>query len=186
MARIPPAHRDTVPASQLDAFDEYVAQRGSIPDTGPLSVLINVPELIKRGEHLRAYLRGDESSLPVNLRELAMLVTAREMDCQFIWNAHAGMGRQSGLNDSLVNNLRDKQELAGLSAEESAVVDYGREFFRTHRVSQSTFDRGLSLLGMQGLIELTNLMGYYSCLAFNINAFEVGLPAEITEAPLPV
>ena len=65
-----------------------------------------------------------------------------------------GMGRQSGLNDSLVNNLRDKQELAGLSAEESAVVDYGREFFRTHRVSQSTFDRGLSLLGMQGLIEI--------------------------------
>ena len=51
MARIPPAQRDTVPVSQLDAFDEYVDQRGSIPDTGPLSVLINVPELIKRGEH---------------------------------------------------------------------------------------------------------------------------------------
>ncbi len=66
------------------------------------------------------------------------------------------------------------------------MVDYGREFFRTHRVSQPTFDRALSLLGVRGLIELTNLMGYYSCLAFNINAFEVGLPAEAAEPPLPV
>ena len=186
MARIPPARRDSVPAGQLDAFDEYVTQRGSIPETGPLSILINVPELIKRGEHLRAYLRGDESSLPLDLREWGMLVTAREMDCQFIWNAHAAMGRQSGLSDSLVDNLRDKKELTGLSPEESVVVDYGREFFRTHRVSQPTFDRARSLLGVRGLIELTNLMGYYSCLAFNINAFEVGLPAEAAEPPLPV
>ncbi len=186
MARIAPANRDTVPADQLGAFDEYVAERGSVPEAGPLSVMINVPELIKRGEHLRAYLRGDESSLPLNIRELGMLVTAREMDCQFIWNAHAAMGRRSGLANDLVDNLRDKKELTGLSAEESAVVNYGREFFRTHKVSQATFDEALSHFGARGLVELTTLMGYYSCLAFNINAFEVGLPAEITEAPLPV
>ena len=99
MSRIPMASRDTVPPDQLGAFDEYVAGRGSIPDAGPLSVMVHVPELINRGEHLRAYLRGDESSLPANIRELGMLVAAREMDCQFIWNAHAAMGRRSGLSD---------------------------------------------------------------------------------------
>ena len=46
MARIPAASRDTVPGEQLDAFDEYVAVRGSIPETGPLSVMVHVPELI--------------------------------------------------------------------------------------------------------------------------------------------
>ena len=186
MARIEPAQRDTVPADQLEAFDEYVEQRGSVPDAGPLSVMINVPELIKRGEHLRAYLRGDESSLPANVRELGMLVTAREMDCQFIWNAHAAMGRRSGLKDELVDNLRDRKELTGLSPEESAVVNYGREFFRTHKVSDAAFNEAMSHFGVRGTVELTTLMGYYSCLAFNINAFEVGLPAEITEPPLPV
>ena len=34
--------------------------------------------------------------------------------------------------------------------------------------------------------DVANLMGYYSSLAFNINAFDVGLPADITEPPLPV
>jgi len=186
MVRIPAATRDSVPQDQLDAFDEYVAGRGSIPDAGPLSVMIHVPELIKRGEHLRAYLRGSESSLPANIRELGMLVTAREMDCQFIWNAHAAVGRQSGLGDELVDSLRDKKDLPELSAAESAVIEYGREFFRTRRVSDEAFSSALEQFGQRGLVELTTLMGYYSCLAFNINAFEVGLPDSIAEPPLPV
>jgi len=87
---------------------------------------------------------------------------------------------------ALYHHFRDKKDLPGLSADESAVVNYGREFFRTHKVSQSTFDAAQSQFGVRGLVELTNLMGYYSSLAFNINAFDVGLPAEITEPPLPV
>lgn len=186
MARVISATRESVPAEQREAFDAFVEQRGSVPTTGPLSVMLNAPEMLVRGEHHRAHLRGDESSLPANVRELAMLVTAREMDCQFIWNAHAGFGRKAGLSNDVVDSLRDKKPLNGLSAEESAVVDYGRELFRTHRVSQSVFDAALSHFGVRGLTELTTLMGYYSALAFNINAFEVGLPADTTEAPLPV
>ncbi len=183
MARIPQVTRESVSADQRGAFDKFVDQRGSVPTSGPLSIMLNAPEMLNRGEHLRAYLRGDDSSLPANVRELGMLVTAREMDCQFIWNAHAAFGRQAGLSDALVDNLRDKQPLTGLSPQETAVVEYGREFFRTRRVSQSIFDAALSQFGVRGLTELTTLMGYYSALAFNINAFEVGLPAETSEAP---
>ena len=185
MSRIPTASRESVPQDQVAAFDEMVSQRGSVPDIGPISVMINVPEIAKRGEHFRAYIRGDESSLPANVRELAMILTAREMDCQFIWNAHAAFGRQSGLSDELVNNLRDKKDLPTLSAEESAVIEYGRELFRTRKVSQANYDAAFSLFGVRGMVELTNLMGYYSNLAFNINAFDVGLPDNITELPLP-
>ena len=121
MARIPAPMRESVPQDQLDAFDEYVESRGSIPTTGPMSVMLNVPEVLKRGEHLRAYLRGDGSSLPRPIIELAMLVTARENNCQFIWNAHAAAGRAAGLHDDLVNNLRDKKDLPALSPQEQAV-----------------------------------------------------------------
>ena len=64
MARVPAPTRESVPQDQLDAFDEFVALRGGVPDGGPLSVMLNVPDLLKRGEHLRAYLRGEGSSLP--------------------------------------------------------------------------------------------------------------------------
>ncbi|HAA95806.1 MAG TPA: hypothetical protein DCE26_08975 [Dehalococcoidia bacterium] len=186
MARIPAATRESVPQDQVGAFDELVASRGSVPQIGPVAIQINAPELAKRGEHLRAYIRADGSTVPQDMQELAMITTARELDCQFIWEAHAAAARKEGLSDELVDSLRDKKELPALSPQEAAVINYGREFFRTHRVSQPTFDAAMEQFGLRGLVELTNLMGYYSCLAFNINAFDVGLPAELKESPLPV
>ena len=184
MARIPAVTVESIPQDQKAIFNEISQQRGgAFP--GPISVMINVPEVAKRGAHLSEYLRRG-STLPSKLQELAMLTTARELDCQFIWNAHAAFGRQSGLSDELVNNLRDKKDLPTLSAEESAVIEYGRELFRTRKVSQANYDAAFSLFGVRGMVELTNLMGYYSNLAFNINAFDVGLPDNITELPLPV
>ena len=66
------------------------------------------------------------------------------------------------------------------------MVDYGRELFRTRKVSPPVYDAALGLFGVRGLVEPTNLLGYNSSLAFNINAFDVGLPDNITESPLPV
>ncbi len=187
MARIPAATRESIPENQRDAYDQVVGERGgSHPAGGPIAIMINVPEITKRGEHLRAYLRGEDSSLPAQVRELAMLVTAREWDCPYIWYAHAASGRRSGLSDTLVDSLRDKKELSGLSPDESAVVSYGREFFRTHQVSQATFDAGLAQSGVRGLTELTNLMGYYALLAFNVNAFGEETPTGGPEPLLPV
>jgi 4-carboxymuconolactone decarboxylase len=90
------------------------------------------------------------------------------------------------LRDDVVDGLRDRGELSGLAPDEAAVVDYGREFFRTRRVSQGTFDAALAQFGVLGLTELTNLMGCYAMLAFNVNAFGVGLPDDRTEKELPI
>jgi 4-carboxymuconolactone decarboxylase len=109
VARIAPATRDSVPEEQRAAFDAFVQQRGSVPSQGPLSIMIHVPELLQRGEHLRAYLRGDASGLPPKIRELAMILTARELDCQFIWNAHAALARRAGVRDDIVDHLREKE-----------------------------------------------------------------------------
>lgn len=185
MARIPTATRENVPEGQRTIFDQIVQERGGVPDSGPVSIMINVPEVAKRGADLSEYLRHG-SVLSSRIQELAMLVTARELDCQYIWNAHAAAGRKAGLPDELVDNLRDKKDITGLTPEESAVVNYGREFFRTHRVTRNIFDAAQSQFGIRGLTELTNLMGYYALLAFNINAFGVELPADRTEAELPI
>ena len=185
MARIPALSRETLPENQRATFDELVQQRGEIPTTGPGSVMLNAPEVAQRALGLALYLRT-ETSLTPRIRELGMLVAARENDCQFIWNAHAPLARTAGLRDDIVDALRDKKEPAGLAPDEAAVVSYGREFFRTHRVSQANFEAALAQFGVLGLTELTNLMGCYAMLAFNVNAFGVELPAESTEEALPV
>ncbi len=186
MSRFPAATRDSIPQEQVSAFDKVVSSReGVVPELGPVAMQLHVPEIAQRGEVLRSYLRTEGSTLPDNVAELAMLTTARELDCQFIWYSHAEAGRQAGLSEALVDALRDREELPPLSSTEAAVINYGREFFRTHRISQRTFDNALSEFGRRGLVELTNLMGYYSVLAFNINAFEQ-FPPSSEEPLLPV
>ena len=88
--------------------------------------------------------------------------------------------------DKLVDDISDKKQLTGLSERESAVINYGREFLRAHRVSQATFDVAQAQFGTLGLVELTNIMGYYSSRAFNINAFNVGLPDTLIDLLLPI
>ena len=185
MARTTTVTRESVPENERAAFDAFVADRGEVPTTGPGSVILNAPEVAQRALALALYLRTDTSLSP-RIRELAMLVAARENDCQFIWNAHAPPARRAGLHDAIVDALRDRQDLPDPAADEAAVVDYGQQFFRTRKVSQESFDAVVQHFGTNGATELTTLMGCYSMLAFNVNAFGVELPDNITEKPLPV
>jgi 4-carboxymuconolactone decarboxylase len=84
--------RDRVPAQWRAAVDEETATSGGVIATSPGSVMINSPEMRRRANHLANYLRN-ESTLPKKIQELAMLTTARAMDCPYIWNAHAARGR---------------------------------------------------------------------------------------------
>jgi len=185
MARLPLASRESVPENQRAAFDELLKGYGSVPRYGPGSVMIHVPHAHQRVNALNKYLRT-ESSLPKKLQELAMLVTAREMDCQYIWNAHAASGRESGISNATVDALRDRKELPKLPDDESAVVRFGQEYFRTHRVSKGTFQAVLEQLGKQGAVELGLMMGNYNALALLVNSFDVDLPPDRKEPLLPV
>ena len=185
MARIPAITRESIPEDQRAVFDVLVQDRGEVPTSGPASVLFNAPEVAQRGLELARYLRTDTSLQP-RIRELAMLLTAREKDCLFIWNAHAPVGRKEGLSDELVDSLRDKKDLPDLAPDEAATMAYGRELFRGNRVSQSVYNAALAQFGVGGLTELTSLFGCYTMLAFNVNAFDVDLPQDHSEPALPV
>ena len=185
MARLPIATRESVPEAQRAVFDELVKSLGAVPKYGPGSVMVHVPVAHRWATGLNHYLR-DESSLPKKVQELAMLVTARELDCQHIWNAHAASARQAGVPSALVDALRDRKELPALAPDEVAVVNFGREFFRTRRVSRGGFQAALEQFGRQGVVELGLVLGNYSLLALLINSFDSDLPPDRTEPLLPV
>ena len=184
MARIPQVTRESVSEDLREIFDE-VAPGPAGAGTGPMSVLTNSPELARRARPLFNYVRN-ESSVPKKLRELAMLTTARAMDCPYIWNAHVGFGRSEGLCDSLIDALRDNKPLPQMPPDEAAVFNFGMEMFKSRRVTPATFQAVHDLLGTRGLVELTSLLGFYTMLAFNANAVELDLPKDLVESPLPV
>ena len=185
MARLNPVTRDQVPEAFREAFDEVTADSGGLITGGPGSITINSPEMAKRRNHLTQYLRY-ETTFPKRIQELAILLTARAMDCPYIWNAHAPAARTAGLNDGLIDAIRDRHPLPEMASDEAALVAYGREFFETHTVSPHVFQAALDQFGPQHLVELTQLMGHYTQTAFFLNAFEVPLPEDRTEQVLPI
>ena len=185
MARIPFITPAAVPASERAAYDAFVQKRGSVPAAGPYAFLLHMPELAQRLESLRLLIR-DEASLAQKLQELVMLTVAREMDCAYIWYAHAAAAREAGVRGDIVDSLREKKPLTGLHPDEQAAVDFARELLRNRKVSQPTFDRATASFGQRGTLTLTNLIACYAMLAHNMNAYELEAPAHATEPALPV
>ena len=88
MARTPAVTREAVPGPR-GTFDAIVAERGGVPSGGPGSAMLNAPEVAQRALGLALFLRTD-TSLEPRIRELAMLVAARENDCQYMERRPAG------------------------------------------------------------------------------------------------
>jgi len=115
-----------------------------------------------------------------------MLTVARDMDCAYIWYAHAAAAREAGVRGEIVDGIREKKALGALKPDEQTAVDFARELLRNRKVSQSTFDRANAAFGQRGTMTLTTLVGGYASLAYFMNAYEVEAPAHATERPLPL
>src|SRR5262249_43170206 len=154
MARTPVVTRDQVPEQFREAFDQLTAESGGVITTGPGSITINSPEMARRRGHLTSYLRY-ETTFSKKIQELAIITTARAMDCPYVWNAHAPAARRAGVSDALITALRERQPLPSISADEAPVINYATEFFQTHKVSQKTYQAALDQFGGQHLPDLT-------------------------------
>ena len=115
-----------------------------------------------------------------------MITVAREMDCAFIWYAHAAAARQAGVRDDIVDNVREKRELTNLDPDELTVVHFTRELLQNRQVSQPTFDAAVSRFGQRGMMTLTNLIACYAVLAYNMNTYALEAPEHPTEKALPI
>ncbi|MBI4639698.1 MAG: carboxymuconolactone decarboxylase family protein [Candidatus Tectomicrobia bacterium] len=178
MARIPAiTQKESLPPHQQQIYDAIAESRGRI--SGPFTILLNSPEVAGRVAHLGAYIRF-QSTLKPMIRELAILTTARELNCQYEWTAHVPLARQAGVREEAIASVGNRKAPEDLTSEEALIVQYGQELFRTQHVSDATFQKALAEFGVQGITELTATMGYYGMLAFALNTFEVELGPGVT------
>jgi 4-carboxymuconolactone decarboxylase len=184
MSRLSLASRETVPQDQADLFDELVKENGLDPH-GIVSALCHVPIPWRIVTEIREHTRF-ESSLPEDVVKIAILVAGRELDCQFLWNAHAQSAGKAGVPVAVVEALRDRTELPALPEKHSVVIQYGWEIYRKHHVSHGTFSRARELFGERGVVELGLLFGSQHLFAILINPADVGLRAGRTEPVLHV
>lgn len=147
--------------------------------TGPYNVWLYSPAIGNAVQQLGAALRF-HSSLPPDLLELAIILTARDWTAQFEWWAHARLAAQAGLSASIVDAVRERRQPEFADPRHAAIYDFCRELLDARRVSQPTYERALVLLGANGLVDLVSLLGYYALVSMTLNVFDVDLPPGAT------
>src|SRR6202142_949643 len=164
--RLPLPRREELSPEAHHAYDRIAAPgSGNLRGLrGPGGIQLHSPELSRHARPLNRYLRFD-SGLGGRVRELAILVTARELDSQFEWAAHEAEARREGLVPELIDIVRHRRDLTGLDAADPIIIPLGREVFGARRVSPQTYASALALLGRRKLVDLVALMGNYAATA---------------------
>lgn len=179
--RLPVISPDEMSPRQREVAERIAGRRGAV--RGPFRVWLQSPELCDRVESLGAFLRFD-SSLPLRLRELSLLIAARHFDAQYSWNAHFEKAVSEGIPYEAVRAIAERREPEFGSEEDVAFYAFCTELLRNHFVSAETYQRAQSHFGDQGLVDTVGSLGNFSMLAMCLNAFEVDLQAD-REPPFP-
>lgn len=170
MARLPYQDREQLAAEAQPIWDEIGRQRQSVAKI--FRILLHSPEAARRVAAVGEYTRY-HSRLRPPWRELAILVTARELGCTYEWAYHRPIAEQAGVSDLVLAVIERDGPVSELPMEEGIIVQYAQELLQQRRVSAATFQMAHALLGTEGLVDLTVLLGYYSLLALALFAFEV-------------
>jgi 4-carboxymuconolactone decarboxylase len=155
---------------------EQILKVSSVGLGGPYNPLLRSPVLGQRMFDLLYYLRWN-SSLPLRLNEMAILVTGRLWRSQVEWYAHAPLAIKAGLSPEIVADLKAQKRPANMKADEAAVYDFVMELSAKHQVSDETFARAREILGEQQVVDLTAVTGTYVTVAMLLSMAEESVPA---------
>lgn len=186
LSRLPLVRRETLDAEGQRLYDAITdpARPNLAGLRGPAGIGLHNPRLGALMREVNSLLRF-ETGLDARLRELAILVTAREMDQQFEWAMHEPVALREGLPSSIVDVVKHRRPLDGVPERESAIITLGREVFRDRRVRPETYAAAVRLLGRTSVVNLVNLMGNYASTAVVLTAFDQQLhPGQAPLLPL--
>jgi 4-carboxymuconolactone decarboxylase len=174
--RLPVVKREALDAQGRQLYDAIVGDGRRLTGLqGPGGIRLHSPRSGEIVLRLNNYLRFD-SALGARTVELAILVTARELDSPFEWAAHEPAALRAGVSPELVELVKRRGPTTGLPDRDAAVIDLGREALGRRPVSSPTYARALAVFGRKDLVDLTLLIGEYSATAVLLNTFNQQLP----------
>jgi 4-carboxymuconolactone decarboxylase len=172
MPRIPLVTRhDDLPARDQHYFDRIIRTRGRV--AAPFQVLLNSPDVADRVASVGEFLLYD-TVLPPAVKALTWLIAAREYDCDYEWAASVPHARQAGIQDDLIDAIRERKPLAGLTKEQALLVEFCHQLLRgNHHVSDAAYRAAVEQFGVAATVQIAATIGYFVMWAFVLNAFEV-------------
>ena len=172
MVRVPYVNRDDMDTDGQQIYDRIREDRNTDEVGLQFRALLNSPQAAGHLTSLGAQLRFD-SSLPENLKELTIILVAREWNSDIEWTGHSILAGKAGVSDASIESIRTRQTSDGLTGDEAAVARFLHEMLRDKHVTDATYAAVQTLFGDRGVVDLTLTVSYYSALALAQIALEL-------------
>lgn len=177
LSRLPPA----TPEDLDEEGRKLLASRPAAkPGPGPTHITNYSPR-----ERSLGIPSGEGSPVGARFFQLAVLIVAREINQQYEWTAHEPAGLRQGLEQSVIDVVKHRRSVAGLSEKDATFITFGRTLLREHKVSSALWADMVRLFGRQQTVQLMTIMGDYLRVGIMLNAVDQRLPPG-REALLPL
>jgi 4-carboxymuconolactone decarboxylase len=164
MARVPYVQRDELDAEGRAIYDRIRRDRNT-PEVGlQFRALLHSPEATGYLTSLGAQLRF-QSSLPEDLKELAIILVAREWNSAIEWTGHAVLAARAGVSPASIEAIRTGKAPAGLTEPEQVVARFVHQLLRQKEVSDPVFEAAHQLVGTRGVVDLALTCSYYTAVS---------------------
>ena len=184
-ARVPYVQRKDTDESAKRLFDIFVRNSNLPTDEikGPLAYAsYNVPVALALLD-LHDGAVGKSSSLNAHVRELAILVACRETNYDLEWNGHVPAALKAGVDQKVIDVVRAKGALTGVTEADAAVIQFGRELLDDRKMSSATFAKAKQLFGDKGALDLVAVMSTYAVSGFYAIAVDEHMPPGTSMTP---
>jgi 4-carboxymuconolactone decarboxylase len=171
--RLPLLNPENASPRAKQMYDRAMASFAGAAPMGPSMRLHGTPESALDLQML--------SPLGLAVLQIPALVTARALDQPYEWSLHEMHALSVSLDPAVINLIGRNLPLTDLPAsklrpEEAAIIQVGREIFRTHKLSSATYARALRVLGERNLVDVVGEMADYASASASLSAFNQQMP----------
>ena len=164
MARVPYVSRDELDGAGQVIYDRIREDRGAAEVGLQFRALLHSPQAAGYLTSLGATLRF-QSAMSDDLKELAIILVAREWDSGIEWTGHAVAAANAGVSAEAIEGIRTWQAPGCLEGKQAAIARFVQQMIREKDVSDENFQAVQQFLGDRGVVDLTMTVAYYSALA---------------------
>lgn len=149
-----------------------VAPDGSL--TGPFGIMLHAPGVGDILQQLGAAIRY-RTGLTGRVREIGILLVGSALQSEYECWAHERVARAMGFTDHELDQL-SRNAFQTSDPVEQAAADLCGTLLSGGSVADDEYARHVDVLGVEAIIELTTLVGYYRTLAQLMAVFGTGIP----------
>lgn len=176
MARVPYVEKEAATGeikSLYEGFEQQFNLRGiGIPNV--VKALANSPGLATRVFPLANYFMN-KSPLAPRVRELAVLMLMKRLNCEYGFVRHIDIAKATGISAEQIENIGSYKASPLFNADDKLVLQYAEELTLNARINDDLFKQVEKLLGNGNTLELTAAISFWNMMARNLNALQVGL-----------